>query len=94
MNPDFHHVDNPSVYGGFPFPPERSARDTPNTEPFNIPTPQYEEPNTSHSRNNEHSSTVNKMVYGGLIQPKSYNGTTDSQPWLVEYNYIAKANEW
>ena len=82
MENEIHHLENPSLYGEtIP-----QAKRLPTIPEDGISTPRYEIPTEEHK--------LSQIMYGGLITPLPYNGTTDPRQWLMYYNDVADANLW
>jgi hypothetical protein len=81
---DLHHLESPSVYEGF----DLTGRPLASIPGDGISTPKYEQPNE------ELKASMNRLVYSGIILPERYDGSSDPQVWLDDYNDIAAANLW
>ena len=80
---DLHHLESASVYAEHMPNYQRPAPPIPEDGPS---TPRYEVPNEQRN--------ISQIMYGGLINPIPYNGSTDPRQWLSYYSDVSDANLW
>src|SRR5213594_1803844 len=83
MESDLHHIESASMYGDQL---KDLKRPLPPILEDGVSTPKYE--------TLQDDTRVSQIMYGGLINPIAYDGTTDPRHWLQYYSDVSDANLW
>jgi hypothetical protein len=82
MEPNFHHLENMSIYA--------DVRDPKEPLP-SIPEDDDSKPSSILQRE---ENNYTQMMYMGLVGADSYDGTGDPIKWIMHYHSVASANLW